>query len=126
MAYATIDEWAKNQNRSGFSTGSDPFTDHATFPIQSKLEADLLAQAAIMNRWIKSYADISNAEYLPYLKQLNIEMVDRKYDKQVDRTSHEGRGIYNPHDYLYKDERKELIDIGVATGYRVAGGVSTA
>jgi len=93
------------------------------WPIQAKLEVDLSYMSAIINRRIGSFnSDVSDSRFTEYLKQLCIEMVDRKYDKQINRET-EIRTIYNPHDYLYNDERNYLKSIGKILGHSVVGKV---
>lgn len=119
VSYSDKDDWAIDKNYTNWNAYTP------THPKEVKLNNDLEAMASIINITIGSYAIISIGDGRDtWLKQLNIEMVDRKYDKQVDRTSHEGRGIYNPHDYLYSLERDKLYNIGIELGYRVFGGTS--
>ncbi len=89
------------------------------FPTKNKLTQDRLWANSIINKWTGSKnVDISDPAYTTWLKQLEVEVIMRMHDKGVDRKSGEAKGIYSPHDYLYKAERSYCIQIGVNTGHR--------
>lgn len=102
------------------------------YPIQAKLEADLEDSASEINfnisptlNSILTVTEIS-AQNLRFLKQLNVKVVKRLYDRGVDRKSHDIRGDYNPLNFMYNFEIEKLQRIGLGLDRRVAGGVSTS
>jgi len=120
--YADKEDWAKKQN---YDTWADYTAANPDFPKLSKLNDDLDTATEILNQWIGSdNVSITDVRYTAWLKKKALAIVDRIHDEEINRRSDEPRNIYQPHDYLYEHERNKCIQIGVATGYRVAGGTA--
>jgi len=120
MVYSNDEDYALENN---FDSWNE-YTRVHKYPTKKKLAKDRTDANAIINRWIGcKNVDIADAAYTDYLNQLEVEVIMRKHDKGVDRKAGEAKGIYSPHDYLYTEERKYLVQIGEDTGYRVRRGV---
>lgn len=122
MVYSTDDDFAEDENYDNWAE----FDAAKGFPKKKSLERWRKKANQRINEWMGSYGvDITDSRWLEYLKDLELEIIQRMKDKSRDRKTVDGsRQIWNmPHDYLYKDERTKLMRIGVMLGLRKVGGV---
>ena len=92
----------------------DEYAASGKYPKQATLTQHRTAVNSIINRWIGCYnVDITDVRFLPWVKQLELDMIRRKHTREKDRKSVDDRGRYMPHDYMFKDERRECISIGI-------------
>ena len=120
IVYSEDLDYVKKQNFDSW----DEFKLKHTFPTKDKLSQDRIWANSIINRWTGSKnVDIDDVRYNTYLNQLEVEVILRMQDKDVDRKSGEAKGIYSPHDYLYVAERNYLVSIGKATGHTKRRGI---
>lgn len=121
MVYSDDKDFALKKNYDSW----DDFHTVKTFPTKKKLTEDRIAANSIINRWIGTEGtDVTDEVYLPYLKQLEVEVILRMHDKGKDRKAGESKGMYTPHDYIYQAERDYLVGIGYNLGHRRRRGVS--
>lgn len=121
MVYSDDEDFAKSKD---FGSWKE-YEDRGLYPRKkATLTADRITANSKINMWIGcKNVDITDPKYLPYLKGLEVEVMKRIHDKEKHRKAGEQQGMYSPHDYLYKDERNFLIDIGRDTGYQRRRGV---
>lgn len=121
MVYSDDDDFALANN---YDSWEDYIAAKPGFPTKKKLTRDRLEANGKINRWTGSKnVDIADEAYTDYLRDLEVEVIQRIHDKGVDRKAGEAKGIYSPHDHLYVAERNYLVSIGVATGNRRKRGV---
>jgi hypothetical protein len=120
--YSTNDDYAISEDYDDW----DAYKATGKYPKEKTLIRQRTKANGKINQWIGSGAtDINDARYNEYCKDLEIEVIKRIQDKQINRHT-SNRNIYSPHDHLYKDEKDYLMSVvGVNTGYRTAGMTST-
>jgi len=124
MVYSTDDDFAHDENFDNWTE----FAAAKSFPGKKTLERWRKKANERINEWVGSYGvDVDDSRFNEYLKDLELELIQRMKDKSRDRKTVDGsRGVWNmPHDYLYEYERKKLMQIGVVLGKRKVGGVTT-
>ena len=123
MVYSDNEDFALENNYDTW----DEFIAAKSYPSKKKLAKDRIKANAIINGWTGSNnVDITDPAYVPYLKQLEVEVIMRMHDKGVVRKAGEGRAhaAYSAgHDHLFVAERNKLVTIGQNTGYRKKRGV---
>lgn len=121
MVYSTDDQWAQDRGYDDL----DDYTDSGnSTPTSTQLGRYRSKANSNINKWIGCRTtDITDTVYTTYLKELELEVIERIRDKEINRRSNMDRNIFQPHDYLYKDEREELKRIGIEKGYILVGKV---
>ena len=118
MVYSDDDDFAQDSNFDSW----DEYEASGKYPRKKTLERHRLKANSAINRWIGSWnVDITDPRFIEELKNLELELIKRRHDKEKDRKTREGGGIYTPHDYLYQAERDHLKTIGMVLGYKVPG-----
>lgn len=124
MVYSDDDDFAEDENFDDW----DAYALAKGFPTKKTLNRWRKKANERINEWIGSYGtDVTDSRFVEYLKDLELELIQRRKDKMRDRKSKDGsmKVWTMPHDYLYEYERKKLMKIGVMTGFRKVGGVTT-
>ena len=122
MVYSDNNDFAISEDYDNW----EAYKDKGIYPKEATLLKQRNNANRNINKWIGSgNVDVTDSRYTEYLKGLEVEVIKRIQDKNVNRHTSD-RNIYMPHDYLYVDERTYLKEtVGVNTGWRVFGGVST-